>query len=28
LAGDTDALADYDQTIARVVDAYRAHLTA
>jgi flavin-dependent dehydrogenase len=28
LAGDTDALADYDRTIARVVDAYRAHLTA
>jgi 2-polyprenyl-6-methoxyphenol hydroxylase-like FAD-dependent oxidoreductase len=28
LAGDTEALADYHQSIARVVDAYRAHLTA
>ncbi|MFS8115248.1 tryptophan 7-halogenase [Rhizobium jaguaris] len=28
LAGDTDAFADYAQTMARVVDAYRAHLAA
>ncbi|MFS8055931.1 tryptophan 7-halogenase [Rhizobium sp. BR 317] len=28
LAGDTDAFADYVQTMARVVDAYREHLAA
>lgn len=28
LAGDTDAFADYAQTMARVVDAYREHLAA
>lgn len=28
LAGDTDAFAHYAQTMARVVDAYRAHLAA
>ena len=28
LAGDTDALKDYQRIIAQVVDAYRAHLAA